>query len=310
MDTVKGGGSYRFVRQAARERRRTLLFRLVTSDSSIANYHDLVLGRRPDGEVRVVDAYMFLSGELISQSVRRLYIPVAAQVSRGLHRRLEGNERAFMNNLPRFEQMTTEVRNGRPAEALKIYRQFPPELQKDKNLLLIRLQAAQEVNDEEYGRAIEDFRATHPDEACVELVSIGYYLLVKDHARALACVDRFEKALGGDPYLDVTRANIRTEAKQYDVAKEDARRAIARDPTLQDAYWSLVTISLQERKFADTATLLKQLEDRFRIPFGDMTQLPVFAEFVRSDEYRGWIERPRPSRRGEADERRFSRPAP
>ena len=55
----------------------------MTSDSNVANYHDFVLARRPDGKVRAVDAYMFLSGELISQSIRRLYIPVAAKVAPG-----------------------------------------------------------------------------------------------------------------------------------------------------------------------------------------------------------------------------------
>ena len=294
IGTIQGGGSYKFLHRGVRDGQKTILFRLVTSELTIANYHDFVLARRPDGKVRAVDAYMFLSGELISQSIRRLYIPVAAKVAPDLLDRLQGTERAIAKNLAGFERMTTEVRNGHPADALKIYRQFPPELKSDKNLLLIRLQAAQDVSDEEYSRAIEDFRATHPDLACVELLSIGYYLLKKDPRRAFACIDRFEKAVGGDPYLNVVRATIHTEAKEYDAARKDARSAIAQDPTLQDAFWSLLTISLQEHQFAETVKLLNQLEDSFHVPFGDMTQLPVFAEFVRSPEYHAWKERPRP----------------
>ena len=125
------------------------------------NYHEFVLARRSDGKVRAVDIYIFLSGELISQTMRRMYIPVAAQVSSGLMKRLVGTEQAFMKNFPRFEQMTAEVRSGRPAEALKIF-SSSPELHQDKNVLLIRLQAAQEVNEAEYSRAIEDFRPPIP----------------------------------------------------------------------------------------------------------------------------------------------------
>jgi hypothetical protein len=294
VGTIKDGGSYKFLRRGIRDGRKTILFRLVTSDSNVANYHEFILGRRPDGKIRAVDAYILLSGELISQSVRRLYIPVAARTAHGLLDRLPGTERVFLKNVPQFERMTTEVRNGHPAEALKIYHQLPPEMKKDKGVLLIRLQAAQDVSDLEYSRAIDDFRATHPDLACVELLSIGYYLLKKDAPRALACIDRFEKALGGDPYLNVTRANIHAEANEYDAARTDARTAIAQDPTLQDAYWTLVTISLQEHQFADTVKLLNQLEDRFHVPLGDMTLLPVFAEFVQSPEYQTWKARPRP----------------
>jgi hypothetical protein len=288
--TVKEGGSFTFLHQRARDTNQTALFRLVMPDSNVGNYYEFVLARRPDGKVRAVDIHDFLSGELISQAMRRIYIPVAAQVSRGLQGRLRGTEPLFMKNLPRFEQMTTEVRNGRPAEALKIYRQLPPELQKDKNLLMRRIEAAQEVSDEEYSRAIEDFRTAHPDDPCIDMISIDYYLLKKDYPRALACIGRLEQAVGGDPYLNITRANIHTEEKRYDVAKQDAQRAIAQEPSLQDAYWSLVTISLHEHDYAGTVALLNQLGERFRIPFGDMTQLPVFSEFVKSPEYRAWKE--------------------
>jgi tetratricopeptide (TPR) repeat protein len=220
-----------------------------------------------------------------------MYIPLAAQVSRGLLDRLLGSEQAFMKNFPKFQQMMTDLRGGRPVDALKIYEQFPPELKKDKNILLTRLQAAQAVNDEEYARAIEDLRAAHPDDACIDMISIDYYLLKKDDGQAFTCLDRLDKAVGGDPYVDVMRASIHTDAKQYDLARQDAQRAIDADPDLQDAYWTLMTIALEEHNFGETVTLLDQLEGHFQIPFGDMTQLPVFSEFVQSPEYRAWKER-------------------
>ena len=57
--------------------------------------------------------------------------------------RLPGADRAFLKNLPRLRQMTADVREGRPAAALAVYGQLPPELQKDKTILMLRLQAAQ-----------------------------------------------------------------------------------------------------------------------------------------------------------------------
>jgi hypothetical protein len=292
--TVKGGGSYKFLH--------VRVFRLVMPDSDGVNYHDFVLARGPDGKVRAADVYIFLSGELISQTMRRMYIPAAAQDSQGLLDKLLGTEQLFMKNFPRFQQMTTEVRNGRPAEALKVFQEFPPELKKDKNILMVRLQAAQAVNDAEYSRALEDLRAAHPDDACIDMISIDYYLLKKDYPRALACIDRLDKAVGGDPYVNVMRSGLHTDEQRYDLARRDAQAAIAADPTLQDAYWNLMTISLQEHNFADTVTQLNQLEERFHIPFGDMTELPVFAEFVKSPEYRAWKERPKPAGEPKAQE--------
>jgi hypothetical protein len=308
--TVKGGGSYKFLHVGAKDKRKTALFRLVMPDSDGVNYHDFVLARSPDGKVRAADAYIFLSGELISRTMRRMYIPAAAQDSHGLLDRLLGTEQVFMKNFPKFQKMTTEVRSGRPAEALKVFQEFPPELKKDKNILMVRLQAAQAVNDAEYSKAIEDLRAAHPDDACIDMISIDYYLLRKDYPQALACIDRLDKAVGGDPYVNVMRSGIHTDEKRYDLARRDAQEAIAEEPTLQDAYWNLMTISLQEHNFADTVAQLNQLEERFHIPFGDMTQLPVFAEFVKSPEYRAWMERPKPAGEKKAREPETSRTEP
>ena len=293
--TIKGGGSYTFLHERVRDKRKTALFRLVMPDGDGVNYHEYVLARRPDGKVRAVDAYIFLTGELMSQTMRRMYIPAAAHDSHNLIDRLLGTEQAFVKNFPKFQEMTAQLRGGHPDEALKIFDQFPPELKKDKNVLMVRLQAAQAAGDAQYTRAIEDLRAAHPDDACIEMISIDYYLLKKDYPAAIACLDRLDKAVGGDPYANVMRAGIHTDQKRYDVAKQDARKAIAQDPTLQDAYWTLVTISLQEHAYADTVAQLNQLEGRFHIPFGDMTQLPIFAEFAQSPEYRAWMERPKPA---------------
>ena len=37
------------------------------------------------------------------------------------------------------------------------------------------------------------------------MISIDYYLLKKDYPRGLECIDRFEQAVGGDPYLNIIR---------------------------------------------------------------------------------------------------------
>jgi hypothetical protein len=290
--TVQGGGSYTFLRPRARGPHKTALFRLVSPDSNGVNYHEFVLARREDGKVRAVDAYVFLSGELVSRTLRRMFLCLAARGAPdpGALGRLPGTEQAFLKDLPRFQRMTAEVRDGRPAEALATYRQLPPQLQKDKTILMLRLQAAQDAGDEPYARAIEDFRDAHPGDACIDMFSVDYYLLKRDYPRALACLDRLDRSVGGDPYVHVMRAGIHTDQGQYDLARHDARRAIAVDPDLQDAYWALLTVSLQDHHYADTVTLLDQLEGRFHIPFGDMTQLPVFSEFVRSPEYLAWKE--------------------
>jgi tetratricopeptide (TPR) repeat protein len=290
---VRVGGSYLpLARRRPGGPPASALFRLVTPASEGVNYHEFVLARRDDGAVRAVDVYIVPTGEPVSGTLRRMFLGLAARgdgtADAAAIVKLPEADRAFLENLPRFQRMTADVRDGKPAEALATYGQLPPAVRKDKTALRLRLQAARDAGGEAFSRAIDEFRAAYPGDACVEMFAIDHYLLRRDYPRALACLDRLDRSIGGDPYIHVMRANIHTDQDRLDLARRDADRAIADDPDLQDAYWALLTVTLQEHRYNETATLLDQLAGRFHIPFGDMAQLPIFSEFVRSPEYVAW----------------------
>jgi tetratricopeptide (TPR) repeat protein len=262
VDSMKQGGSYTFLRVHTKEKRPSVLFRLVPPKSSGVNYHDYVLARRPDGQVRAVDLYVFMTGELISQTLRRSFVQAAAHSSRGLLERLTGSEQEFFKHYAQLEQMARSIKGGQYREALTIYQNLPAELKKDKNALILRFQAAQQAEDDrEYSQSIEDFRKEHPDDACIDILSIDYHLLKKQYPQALACIDRLDRAVGGDPYLQTFRAGIHIEQDDLEVARKDLQNAIDEEPTMKDAYWSLVTVTLLQRKFDETLkTLLSRIE--------------------------------------------------
>ena len=121
---------------------------------------------------------------------------------------------------------------------------------------------------------------------------------VVEYDRALAAVDRLEKAVGGDPYLDVIRAGIHLAQGDAGAARRLARQAVDGDGTLPDGYWALVNVSLADKRFDETARLLDLLREQFQLEFGDLTQIPEYAEFVQSPEYRQWAQPRTPSQNG------------
>jgi hypothetical protein len=266
------------------------LFRLLQGDGRGVNYHDLVLSKGPDGRVRFTDMYIYMSCELISQTFRRGFIQVAANLNRGILTKLAGWENEFVENLPKIQQITAAVNEGRSQDALVRLKELPLELQKDKTVLLIRVRAAQQVNDTEYAAAIDDFRRYHPGDAAVDFLSIDGFTLKDQFDKALGCIDRLDKALGGDPYLNVLRSGMHMNLKDLPAAHQDAEKAIAEEPTLQDGYWTLVTVTLLEQKFDETVKTLNALADKFHLAFKDLTTAPSFAEFVKSPQYREWLE--------------------
>ena len=229
-----------------------------------------------------------MSGELITKTLRRAFLPVAAHANRGVLERLAGTEGEFMANLPTIERMNRSLQEGRPKEVLADYKTLPPGLRKDKNFMLMRLRASQGVGDAEYAAAIEDLRKEHPDDPCIDMISIDGYSFKKEYRQAVACVDRLDKAIGGDPYLNVLRANLLVEVPDLDAADRAARAAIAAEPTLVEAYWARVAVTLKRPDFAETARVLGQITRRFHLQFGDLAAQPLYAEFVKSPEYAAW----------------------
>ncbi|MBI4585787.1 MAG: hypothetical protein HY717_17390 [Planctomycetes bacterium] len=58
------------------------------------------------------------------------------------------------------------------------------------------------------------------------------------------------------------------------------------EPALEEAYWTLVTISRRAKDFKETVALLKALEEKFKVKIGDLHGKPIYEEFVKSADYK------------------------
>jgi len=292
VNSVAMGSHYDFLRLREVDGQWRMLFRMASSEGGLI-YLDLILGRNELGGLRIVDIFDYYAGEKFSDKFRRGYLPVVQSVSRGVLDKLSGKENAYMEHVEDIKRFSELQQAGKSAEALKLFKSWPEDLQKNKNLMILRMSAAIDVSEEEYLAAIEDFRSSYPDDPCIDLAVIDSYLLRKEYDKGLAAVDRIEKAVGGDPYLNVLRAQIYLMAENYQQAKEHAQKAIAEDMTLEDANWALVDIALKEKDHEEVARLLTELEKKFAVEFEDITQLELYADFVKSEAYQQWLKRPK-----------------
>ena len=288
----KKGGSFTLLRIRHAHGRQVLLFRLIHSDSSSGlNYLELVPRRERDGQIRVVDIYTFLAGEFVSASMRRAILPLVAEQSRSALSKLVLGEQDYVLDVRRIQEGNRLLKQGKPAEALEIYKSLRPGTRKQKNILLCQMRAAQEANDDrEYAAVIDEIQRTFPGDPCVDFISIDGLLMRKEYNKAMEAVDRVDRSLGGDPYLNTLRAGICESRGDREGARRFIRRAIAEEPTLLDAHWSLVGLALEDKDHKGTLDALEEIHRRFALEFGDLTRLPEYADFVKSPQYREWLD--------------------
>jgi tetratricopeptide (TPR) repeat protein len=294
IEIVKNGGSYSVVRVRTVGGRPRVILRLLQPEGAI-NYHEFTLVRYPDGQVGAEDIYIYLSAEPLTQTFRRAILGILAERNRGAIARLSESEQALTKHLPSFVTMSQQFRNGQHKEALATFRRLPAELQKNKAFQLMAIQAAQKTgDDEDYIAEIERFRRDHPTDPAADLISIDYYIFKNQYDEALSGLDRLDAAVGGDPYLNVMRAEVLSEAGRYKEAGAAAAKAIEAGQMIEQMYWIRITAALKEKYHADTLAWLKKGVESgaIQIDLGNLRADPEYADFVKSpqfEELKAWL---------------------
>lgn len=285
--TVQQSGSYDLLRVRRVEGEPRALFRIV-SDSGF-NYHELLLATTADGEVAITDLYVLSLGEWISQTARRGFLPFLAQREAGSLDRMDAGENLFVENLSAILSMQQRYRQGDFEGALEVFDSMPEELKKHRNILMTRYAIALQIGGEAYDAAMLDLKNNFPGDPGLDLVLVDHYFKEGRFDRALEIIDRIDDWAGGDPYLDFMRANVLYADGKPAAARAAAGRAIEREPGMEDPYWTLVSISLDEADFVETARLLGEIEGKLGVAIGDLSTIPEYARFVESEAYGTWI---------------------
>jgi predicted Zn-dependent protease len=293
---VKADGTYRLLRIRAVGDEKHALFRMTNAEGGVT-YHQLVLVRKASGEVRAADLWPLASGQMLSQTCRRHYMPQIADVSPQSLAKAAQAERDCVKHADDVKQVTQSLRDGRASQGLEAYARLPDSLKRDKSILVHRMRAAATLNDEEFEKAVQTFRSCQPDDPCVNLVEMDTYMRRKADEKARAAIDRLDKLLGGDPYLDVIRATTYLSEREYKKAKECACRAVDAEKDLVEAYVIQLTIAMRQDDFGEFTRMVGVIESVFGGKMPDMTGVAEFEEYTKSPRFQEWLKR---KQRGEA----------
>ncbi len=255
------------------------------------NYLDMILGRNAAGEPRFVDFNNAATGELVSQSVRTAVIPLAVEQSKGLLQKLVSGEGDYVKSMNKLVKLNAAAAAGNTKEVLAIRAELPPSVANLKTVLLQVLAVTMEADEKAYVATMEEFRKLYPDSSAVDLISIDYFMLKGRHAESLASIDRVDTQVGGDPYLDVIRASVMFDQGDLTRARSTIEQAVTNDDSMMDAHWTLITVTMAQEDYDATAAALIHLEQVFEMEFHDLSEVPEYAGFVKSDAYKGWLQR-------------------
>ncbi len=284
----KSGGYLKLLRVREVKGRPRPLIRLIMPDHGIA-YLDFELARRPDNNVRAIDFYSYGRGEYMSQTVRRVYLPIAADQSRNVLEKRVTQESDVVKAFRKFPELNAAVQKGHSKEALAMYDSLPACAKKEKVFMLWRVHAAQKSNNESlYLAAMEDLAKSFPDDPAIQLLQIDAFYLRKEYDKAMAAIARLDQSVGGDPYLKWLQAELCLEQGKNDEAEKLVQAALDAEPTLHEAHDTRLSIANGQKKYGDMVKFLREYEATFLQPFEAIENSPEFSGFVASAEFKAY----------------------
>ncbi len=295
IQEVKKGGKYSLLRVRTVEGKKRVLMRLIGAEGAL-NYHEFTLVRYPDGRVGPEDIHILATGELITQTFRRLLLSFAAERNQGIVARLSGAEQMYTKHLPKLQTIAQDTQAGRHQQALATFRQLPAELQKDRTFQILAIQAAQGVDEKEYLAEMERFQQNHPGDPVTDLLAIDFFLVKKQYDESIKAIDRLDKMMGGDPYICVLRGGALLEAGRLEEARKETEKGIKEDPKLEAGYLARIKVAFREKNHPDALVWLKKAVENANLALDLDAEKsnPEWADFIKSPQFgqlRKWLEK-------------------
>jgi hypothetical protein len=263
-----------------------LLFRYLIPNG--LDYLEFILARDAYGRVRIVDQDSLAQGGLATAQFRAylFWDPEHTKILNSLHAPTPG-DLVWFGKGPASELMRL-VFEKKPQEALAFFRENHEALKGDERAHRVFLNLCRSVGNDEYLEALRTLEKHFPNSTTLYITKIDCYERRGELKNCLEAVDALEARVGKDAYLDVHRATAYLGAGKLEEARGSAERATARDPVLAQAWLMRVAICLQLKDHKAVAEALTVLEQDLKIPLGSLESEQVFAEFLKSDDYRRW----------------------
>ena len=289
VEDIGMGGNYHHLRTRTVDGETRLLFRHVPGGENVdVDYQDIVVAKDPQGKLEVVDVYSAMSAEFWSTTWRRYFLPsVAKKIP---IQNLTTAENDYVKHFDRMLQVNLHYASGQFLQAENLYSALPPSLKQNKSLLLLRLMAAAQFEIDAYVETVDDFCRYHPNDPCLDLISINVLVHREQYAKAMQCIDRLDEAVGGDPFLNVLRSNVLFEKGEHDAARTLAETAIRVEPQLPDAYWLLLNIAVMDKEHDQTLRCLNLMKNNNIYEFEDLTQYSEFGDFLKTPQFQEWTD--------------------
>ncbi len=271
--------------------RTKLIIRLGQAQGGFNYHHLLVKEESLPGQIVIEDIFYANSGEWVSDSVRRLVLPMLLQENKSLLEKiLSPSDRDYLKHMDTFQKGNNFTMAKEWEKALAAYDSLPESMQKLSMTLSMRANSARNISQEKFLEVIDQWERLSPADSALNLMSIDAHLYRKDYAKAHAAITRLADSIEGDSYLDFLHANLYVMTEDWAQAEKFAQIAINDDPKIFSAWDILMAAQTKQENWKGLKATLTHFDQIFPLNgIAETIDGEAFSAFRSTEFYQTWL---------------------
>ncbi|MEM9416167.1 MAG: hypothetical protein AAGA29_11940 [Planctomycetota bacterium] len=284
---VANGGSYTFLRLRGEGVHTTALFRLHSEGG--VNYHEWRLRQRGDGSVESWDVEYYFTGERISETVRWNWVPLLNDVAPGYADHMDAESRLRYRHWHDLDDLRHAAEAGRYSRVLALYDALPEPLQALQKPMFFAMVAHLGLGDQAaHDQVRARYAELYPDATDAELGLIDAMFVVGAYEGICDAADALEARIGGDPQLNILRADAVHLLGDYEQAKRFLDAGLAENPRELALIWRSIDLALFEEDWSRVSEMLTAAEAQ-GVELLDVREVEGYEGYVASGAYERWL---------------------
>jgi tetratricopeptide (TPR) repeat protein len=282
--------SAKFMKVVTRGAESRPLLRFDYGDSGF-EYIEFVVQPDAKGAVKIIDWAPLSGGELYSEVVGRM-ARILSDPEPGLIQSLLGLQQIDQATLQRMKSIAEMRRKGDLRGAYQEMEKLPAEIADSRVMLVQRASLASEAGDDpNYRKMLARLEQLHGNDPAAAFMLLDHYFYARNLDKCLQAITAIENRVGVDGMTQMLRSNIYMTLGKHADAVNYARKAIAIEPDMSDAYFTLAQSHVALGQFAEAIEVYTTLRDDFGYQFTkeNFAKDATFTKFIESSQFKKWL---------------------
>ena len=144
--------------------------------------------------------------------------------------------------------------------ALKYYNSLPANMKNQRTIRLIHVMICSQLDEDIYMKAIDDYQAMFPDAPNMHLMMIDTYIMRKEYGKAIESIDKVDRLINTDPFLDYMRALMYNLMEKPAEARNHLEKLHSNMPGFDDGAIELIANYIDAGDDSKARSMIKEYE--------------------------------------------------